>query len=323
MSEPSPKADQAAPGREAEEAAPTLPLTGERLVPGAHPDHIVEAEHLARYELAATLAPGKVVLDAGCGAGYGSAILARAGAHSVAGVDADGPTVAFAQDRYGDVARFDVANLMSLPFADDSFDLVVCFEAIEHVVEHQVALDELRRVTSPEGALAISSPNRGVYREDNPFHVHEMTTEELREELAGRFANVGVYRQQVHMASLVSGEDGQALDDPGENLDAQVRKLAGQRPGEELYGLAIAADGELPELPSMVVLAGGVAIRHWQDAADTWESRARHAEAERDATIIEHAHLTRTRDAAIEERDELRRRLAAAGRRGRKLLDGR
>lgn len=295
----------------------------ERLDRGEHAGTLIEAEHLGRYRWAAAAAPGARVLDAGCGTAYGTAILAAAGASEVVGVDRDRDVLDAVREGMPEAVRLEAADVLDLPFEADSFDLVVCFEAIEHVVEHQVALDELRRVTSPEGALAISSPNRGVYREDNPFHVHEMTTEELREELAGRFANVGVYRQQVHMASLVSGEDGQALDDPGENLDAQVRKLAGQRPGEELYGLAIAADGELPELPSMVVLAGGVAIRHWQDAADTWESRARHAEAERDATIIEHAHLTRTRDAAIEERDELRRRLAAAGRRGRKLLDGR
>jgi ubiquinone/menaquinone biosynthesis C-methylase UbiE len=299
---------------------PKLEETGERLVPGAHPDHIVEAEHIARYELVGEIAAGRAALDAGCGAGYGAAILARSGARSVAGVDVDPEAVAFAEDRYGDVASFQTGNLLALPYDDDAFDLVVCFEAIEHVVDPERALDELRRVTAAEGVLAISTPNRGVYREDNPFHVKELTTEELREALQARFANVRIFRQQVHMATLLSDDDGQAAADPGTEVPASVRKLAGQEAGQELYAVALAGDGELPEVPNVAVLGGAVAVRQWQDSLAAWEARARHAEAEHDASSIELGHTVRVKDAAVEELEEMRRRVAASGRRGRKLL---
>jgi SAM-dependent methyltransferase len=299
---------------------PELEQTGERLVPGAHPDHIVEAEHLARYEMVSPLAQGRKVLDAASGAGYGSAILSRAGATSVDGVDVDPDAVAFAQDRYGDLATFAGGDLLTLPYDDDSFGLTVCFETIEHVTDVERGIEELVRVLEPGGLLAISTPNRGVYREDNPFHVKELTSEELREALAARFKHVRIYRQQVHMATLISDDAGQAAADPGVEVPGTIRKLAAQDPGRELYAIALASDDELPELQNVAMLAGGVAVRHWQDSAASWEGRARHAEAERDANSIELAHNVRIKDAALEELEGLKRRVAASGRNGRKLL---
>ena len=67
--------------------------TGERLVPDLQRGELIYAEHLARYFLASQLAAGRRVLDAGCGEGYGTAILAAAGAASVVGVDVDEPTL--------------------------------------------------------------------------------------------------------------------------------------------------------------------------------------------------------------------------------------
>ena len=60
-------------------------FTGERVIPG-QVDADLFNEHLARYAFAARLAGGKRVLDAGCGAGYGSAELARRGGER-AGID--------------------------------------------------------------------------------------------------------------------------------------------------------------------------------------------------------------------------------------------
>jgi SAM-dependent methyltransferase len=301
---------------------PELEYTGERLVPGAHPDHIVEAEHLARYEMVSALAAGRKVLDCASGAGYGSAILGRAGAASVEGVDVDSAAVAFATDRYGDVANFTEGDLLTLPFEDHSFGLAVCFETIEHVTDVERGLEELTRVLEPGGVLAISTPNRGVYREDNPFHITELTSDEFREALAARFANVAIYRQQVHMATLITDDAGQAVADPGTEIPGTLRKLAAQDPGGELYAMALASDGDLPPLSNIALLAGGVAVRHWQDAAAAWESRARHAEAARDANSIELGQTLRAKEAAIEELEALKRRIAASGRAGRKILGG-
>src|SRR3546814_2694630 len=77
------------------------------------------------------------VLDAACGEGFGSALLARAGAHSVLGVDIADSAITHARSRYGaqpvlSFARADVCALDAFP--DNSFDLIVSFETLEHEI---------------------------------------------------------------------------------------------------------------------------------------------------------------------------------------------
>jgi 2-polyprenyl-3-methyl-5-hydroxy-6-metoxy-1,4-benzoquinol methylase len=85
---------------------------------------------------------------------------------------------------------------MDLPFDDDSFDVVVCFEAIEHTGDTERTLDQLARVLRPNGLLFVSSPNPAVYPPGNPFHLNEETPAELLRKAAGRFAQVRLFRQQ-------------------------------------------------------------------------------------------------------------------------------
>ena len=125
-------------------------FTGERLVPGEVDVDLLN-EHLARYAFAARLSRGKRVLDAGCGAGYGSAELA-ASAVSVVGVDVAPEAVAFATAHYQlPNLRFELASCTALPHSPGSFDLVAAFEVIEHLADWRGFLAEARRVLSPNG----------------------------------------------------------------------------------------------------------------------------------------------------------------------------
>lgn len=126
-------------------------------------DHLIEAEHFARYAWAAQFALGKRVLDAACGMAYGTAMLAAAGASETVGVDLDSEVIAKADAGAPPGTRFVVGDLRKLPFDDGEFDLVVCFEAIEHVTEPELVLDELSRILSHNGVLIVSTPNRNVY----------------------------------------------------------------------------------------------------------------------------------------------------------------
>jgi SAM-dependent methyltransferase len=179
--------------------------SGERFVPEAMGDQLIEAEHQVRYRHAMQLVPRRTVLDAGCGVGWGSALLAEAGAASVTGLDVDAGALDDASGRT-DAASFVQGDLMELPFADGSFEVVVCFEAIEHVADPLAALDELRRVLVPGGVLTVSSPNPGVYPAGNPFHVHEFPPDELRRELLNRFRHASGWQQHPMLASVMRGE---------------------------------------------------------------------------------------------------------------------
>jgi SAM-dependent methyltransferase len=156
--------------------------------------------HLARYRHAdALLAHDLRVLDAGCGAGFGAALLA-AGGRRVVAVDADEAAVAQARAEGVEALHADV---LELPFEDASFDAVVCFEVIEHVHDPARLVDELARVLVAGGTLILSTPNermerlheRARGRGPNPHHVSTLTPRRLRATLARRFRDVRLYGQ--------------------------------------------------------------------------------------------------------------------------------
>jgi ubiquinone/menaquinone biosynthesis C-methylase UbiE len=167
----------------------------ERMVPGeAHAR--VFWEHVGRYRFAKDFAHGKRVLDIACGEGYGAAALARAGAASMIGVDISPDICQHAQDKYGLDAR--PGDAQAIPLQDQSIDLVVSFETIEHVNDPAAFLGECARVLVPEGMLIVSTPNRPVYSSDgrqNPFHHIEFDAGEFVDLLRTRFRSVQVFTQ--------------------------------------------------------------------------------------------------------------------------------
>lgn len=238
--------------------------SAERFDPGTMAG-LIAAEHFARYHWAAQALDGRDVLDAGCGVGYGSLVCARAGAARVVGIDVSAEAIAQARADSGGKVEFVVGDLQALPFETASFDAIVCFEAIEHIGEQDTVLDEFARVLRPGGLLLVSSPNRDVYTPGNPHHVAEYVPAELETALGLRFAHVRLFRQHPWLASLVTDDDGFAASDPGVDLDARVGKTDGASGGDELYTLAAASDGPLPDLKRFAVLSGTIDLRAWQE----------------------------------------------------------
>jgi SAM-dependent methyltransferase len=158
-------------------------------------------EHIARYRFAKNFVRGKRVLDIACGEGYGAAALAKAGAASVTGVDISLEICEHARCKYGLDAR--AGDAQSIPLQDQSIDLVVSFETIEHVDAPAAFLDECARVLVPEGTLIVSTPNRPVYSgkgAQNPFHRLEFDENEFVELLRSRFSAVELYTQYPQWA---------------------------------------------------------------------------------------------------------------------------
>ncbi|MCS7316210.1 MAG: methyltransferase domain-containing protein, partial [Bryobacterales bacterium] len=225
-------------------------FTGERAIPGRiEPD--LWNEHVARYLFAARLSAGQRVLDAGCGAGYGAAMLAER-ARWVSGVDVAPEAIEFARSHYRrENLAFLRASVTDLPFREGSFDLVVCFEVIEHLPRWEAMLAELRRVLAPEGLCLISTPNRLYYGEargdsgPNPYHHREFDWRELREELGRFFPAVSLYAEN-HTAALAI-----LPIEPDSNVEGAVERDPPD-PAEAHFLLAACALAGRPRPPGLL-----------------------------------------------------------------------
>ena len=170
-----------------------LEWTGERFLPWIN-ESTIAYEHLHRYAYAATLARDKRVLDLASGEGYGSSMLAAAAA-SVVGVDIDENVVRHASEKYvRDNLRFLSGSITAAPIRDDhSFDVIVCFEAIEHVDDQEGLFAEVKRLLRPGGLFIGSTPNKTVYHDqsgqENPFHVKKIDFKEFKDLIARYFRN--------------------------------------------------------------------------------------------------------------------------------------
>ncbi len=112
--------------------------------------------------IARAVTPGSRVLDAGCGDGlkYGVWLAGLAGEYQ--GVDIAANAVAAATDRGLEATRVD--DVTQLPFEDDTFDVCVCIEVLEHLMFPLECAHELRRVLKPGGTLIATVPNTAYWR---------------------------------------------------------------------------------------------------------------------------------------------------------------
>jgi SAM-dependent methyltransferase len=94
------------------------------------------------------------ILDAGCGSGRNMVELGHLGA--VTGIELSATSVALARAR--DVGEVIAGSVLEMPFADDSFDLAVSLDVIEHLEDDLAALRELRRAVAPGGVLLVTVP---------------------------------------------------------------------------------------------------------------------------------------------------------------------
>jgi SAM-dependent methyltransferase len=241
----------------------------ERFVPAASRGLLVEAEHLVRYWWASRLAAGRRVLDAGCGTAYGTRMLAGAQATHVVGVDRAASVLEAARPACPENVELVEGDLRDLPFPDRSFDLVVCFEVVEHLAEPDVALRELERVVAADGVVLVSSPNRDVYEPGNPHHLHEYTPAELRSALERYFVHVELRRQANLIASSVMPDDVAAADALEAVHDLRLAKCVALPADGETYTIALASHAPLPPDRSTTAVATGITeIRRWLELYD-------------------------------------------------------
>lgn len=238
-----------------------LEWTGERFVPWVD-DPALAYEHIHRYAFAMRFASGSRVLDLGSGEGYGAALLSRS-AHSVVGVDIDIAAVRHAREKYpAPNLEFLCGSVAQVPLTGP-FDLVVCFETLEHIEEQSALMAEARRLLAPDGILLVSTPDKRAYSDephhDNPFHTKELYFDEFRDLLGGTFPLVQMFAQRVSAGSRIwrigSGNDSSeecaqvVVGASGDGLD-----LALPGDGDPLYYIAIAGMTAAAPAPDSVLV---------------------------------------------------------------------
>jgi 2-polyprenyl-3-methyl-5-hydroxy-6-metoxy-1,4-benzoquinol methylase len=103
------------------------------------------------------------VLDAGCGDGVHAIRLAQRG-YPVLALDFSEHILEKARANIGanklsDQVEFRLGDLLNLPFADNSYDSVLCWGVLMHIPDVEKALSELARIVRPKGLLVISENN--------------------------------------------------------------------------------------------------------------------------------------------------------------------
>src|SRR4029079_18587683 len=115
-------------------------------------------------------------------------------------------------------------------YADDSFGLITCFEAIEHIAEQEALLAAIARVLADDGVFIVSTPDRETYnaglQEPNPFHVRELNRSEFLGLLTPHFTYVSLWGQ-----SSVGGSRLALVDASGDAKTGEVLVL----PQEDLW----------------------------------------------------------------------------------------
>jgi ubiquinone/menaquinone biosynthesis C-methylase UbiE len=176
---------------------PDLQFTGERIVPGKTEEALFR-EHEERYVFAGQYVSGQDVLDVACGTGVGTEFLRASGARTVWGLDIDPEAIAFAKARYTR-CEFAQSDAAALRLPNNSLDVVVSFETLEHLQDHGKFLRECRRVLRPDGILICSTPNRAIARwsKENPYHVREFYPSEFKELLESIFTRIELFGQRT------------------------------------------------------------------------------------------------------------------------------
>lgn len=152
--------------------------------------------HLAAYLFSRSYVKNKKILEIGCSDGYGSFILAKK-AKIVIAMDVDNKTILSARKKYNlKNLNFLNTDALSLSYKNE-FDVVISFQVIEHVIDVDLYLTNIKDALKKNGIFILSTPNRllRLYKGQKPwnkFHVKEYEADELRNLLRNYFSDIKI-----------------------------------------------------------------------------------------------------------------------------------
>lgn len=176
-----------------------------------------EWEALILHDLAELLSPGSRILDVGCGYGRIAVPLALAG-HRVSGLDLSETMIRAAQtgaEAAGVPIAFVVGSMTEMPYADSSFDSVLClwsaFHELLHETEQEQALREMWRVLAPgglaivEGALYTPPTEHEILAGERAGDGHRVRRDVIEGHLIPHYAHdASTYEQRCQQAGITS-----------------------------------------------------------------------------------------------------------------------
>lgn len=238
--------------------------TGERLETFIFCNNTIE--HLHRYAMAIEIVKGKTVLDIASGEGYGSHLLSKY-AEKVFGVDIDEITIEAAKEKYkAENLEFRIGRADAIPLEDNSVDVVISFETLEHHDKHHEMMREIKRVLKVNGILTMSTPDKRYYSDEsnykNPFHVKELYASEFKELVNNYFKFAHYYFQNMFKGSLIISEQNSFGFKSFDGDFEEINYGAGFVP---MYLITIASDGILPSDNNLSCFVGQSIARKEQE----------------------------------------------------------
>lgn len=179
----------------------------EKIIPGTKDWQEQSAQHLSRYFFAGGFVQGRHVIDAGCGFGYGTAILSETGVATILGVDIAPEAIAYAQKHFsGSNITFNIDDCEKLATINSPVDVICSFENIEHLKHPERFLARACELLTSKGKLICSSPDRSSMppfkngKPINPYHINEWYREEFEALLKKYFKEVDMHVQIVSIS---------------------------------------------------------------------------------------------------------------------------
>jgi len=161
-------------------------------------------EHVARYGFLVHLVQGKRVLDVGCGAGFGAALLSSF-ASEIAAIDISSEAIADARKfRPHPAIRYEQRDALVDELQLGLFDVIICLEVLEHLSPdaQKRLIQNMSQWLAAGGCVVCSTPNP-LYDPPNPFHEAPLDAPALDALFASAFPHRALFTNSVAMGGIV------------------------------------------------------------------------------------------------------------------------
>jgi len=276
----------------------------ERLDPRQHRGMYV-VDHYGRYVYAAEFVRGRRVLDVACGPGYGSHLLATAGAASVLCLDVSPEAIDYARTNYAHPnVEYIIGDALRLQeLCKGPFDVIVSFETIEHINDPWRFIEACRAVASDRATLICSVPNEAESPPENPYHLHHFDQASFEALLAPYWPKRRILPVRMTLATTIEEE---RPGGPGPVAEAHARVACVESGPERPDGyVAICGVSESPAAAENFVIHSTKAFREKEeDLAWLEEQRAawmRSATDENNAWRV----VAEERDRVLKDQEEV------------------